>query len=405
MSRPQVLSDWTRELSIRMPHLSKPQVAVLAVLSYGMVVLQKCSYTTIALWLAMLEGRKFGTVRQQLREWYYDAQDKRGAHRRQIDVQACFAPLLRWVVQLWTGTTMALALDATALSDRFVVLSISVLYRSTGIPVAWTVLDAHRKGGWKGHWLRMLEQIRPSVPSEWTVLVLGDRGLYARWLFRHIVRMGWHPFLRIHQQAKFRPEGQSHWYWLTDLVNQTGGLWYGSGTAFSSKDNHLRCTLVAWWGEGHKEAWFILTDLSGAKCEATWYGLRAWCEQGFKCLKRGGWQWQHTRMTDPARVARMWLTLAVATLWTVTLGSQVENGPTPEWPNLPDLRPLLGGVIAGVRPRRTRLVRLGWLWLNAQLSKIYPPPLPRQLVPEPWPGPPEGRWPLAHPPPMQKTYP
>jgi|GEM_PF-6692700 len=131
----------------------------------------------------------------------------------------------------------------------------------------------------------------------------------------------------------------------------------------------------------------------------------AWCEQGFKRLKRGGWQWQHTRMTDPARVARMWLTLAVATLWTVTLGSQVENGPSPEWLNLRDLRPLLGGVIAGVRRRRTRLVRLGWLWLIAQLSKIYPPPLPRQRISEPWPGPPEGRWPLAPPPPMQKTYP
>lgn len=405
MSRQEALSDWTRELSTRMPHLSKPQVTVLAMWSYGMALARTCSCYTIALALALLQHRKVETVRQQLREWCYDAQDKRGLHRRQLDVETCFAPLLRWVVHLWVGNAMALALDATSLGDRFVVLSVSVLYRGTGIPVAWTVLPAHKKGAWKGHWMRMLGQVRPAVPSDWTVLVLGDRALYARWLFRHIVRLGWHPFLRINQGAKFRPAGQSHWYWLTDLLNRKGGWWYGSGTAFSAKDNHLPCTLVAWWGEGHQEAWFIVTDLSGEDCEATWYGLRAWCEQGFKSLKRGGWQWQHTRMADPARVARVWLGLAVATLWTVTVGSQLENGPTREWPELPDLRSILGSAIAGMRPRRTRVFRLGWLWLLAQLMAGQPLPVPRQLIPEPWPDPPDSRWLPAPVPMLQKTYP
>jgi len=34
-------------------------------------------------------------------------------------------------------------------------------------------------------------EIKPAIR------VLADRGLYARWLFRRIVRLGWHPFLRI----------------------------------------------------------------------------------------------------------------------------------------------------------------------------------------------------------------
>jgi len=36
-------------------------------------------------------------------------------------------------------------------------------------------------------------------------------------------------------------------------------------------------------------------------------------EQGFKRIKRGGWQWQYTRMTDPARAERLWLAIAIAT--------------------------------------------------------------------------------------------
>ena len=59
--------------------------------------------------------RKEHTVRQQLREWYYDAQRKRGTKRQALHVETCFAPLLGWVVSGWQGTQLALALDATTL--------------------------------------------------------------------------------------------------------------------------------------------------------------------------------------------------------------------------------------------------------------------------------------------------
>jgi hypothetical protein len=39
----------------------------------------------------------------------------------------------------------------------------------------------------------MLRQVRAVVPRRFFVIVLADRGLYARWLFQRIVRLGWHP--------------------------------------------------------------------------------------------------------------------------------------------------------------------------------------------------------------------
>jgi hypothetical protein len=151
----------------------------------------------------------------------------------------------------------------------------------------------------------------------------------------------------------------------------------------------LECTLVAWWGEGYEEAWFILTDLSAEGCDACWYDLRTWCEQGFKCIKRGAWQWQQTRMTDPTRAARLWLALAVATLWMVSIGSELEIGPPADEFELPDLRPLLGLVTRTTRLRRTRVLRLGWLWLLVRLITSQPLPVPRRLEPEPWPDVPQ----------------
>jgi hypothetical protein len=389
MSRQGGLSEWTAEMSNRMPHLTKPQAVVLAMWSYGIALTHSCGRRTVVVFLALLLGQKRGSVEQRLRAWCYDTKDKRGEKRQALDVSTCFGPLLCWVVSLWTGTAIALAVDATSLGQRFVVLTVSVVYRGTGIPVAWTILAGQKKEAWRGHWLRMLRQLRPAIPGGWTVLVLADRGLYAPWLFRRIVRLGWHPFLRINSAVKFRPAGQTRWYWLRELVNQQGGRWRGQGTAFSTAKCQLTCTLAAWWDGGHQEPWFVLTDLAAPGCDAAWYGLRSWCEQGFKCNKRGGWQWQQTRMTDPARASRLWLALAVASLWVVTLGSERETGPTDENPDLPDLGPLLASPLQPGQRRWTRLFRLGRLWLLAQLITTHPLPLPRQLVPEPWPDVPE----------------
>lgn len=388
MTRHEGLSQWSACVSTNLPHLTKPQAAVLALWSFGIACTRSCGRDTVATFLALLLGQKVANVEQRLYEWCLDAPDKAGTKRTALDVSTCFVPLLAWIIRLWHGTQLALTIDATSLGDRFVVLAVCVVYRGCAIPVAWTILPAGKKRAWRREWLRMLRILRPAIPHDWTILVLADRGLYARWLFRRIVRLGWHPFLRINQSCKFRPAGRAQFVWLRDLVGTVGMRWRGRGTAFASSDCRLDCTLVAWWGEGHAEPWFVLTDLPPEGSDAQWYGLRGWCEQCFKCGKRGGWQWQQTRMRDPQRAARLWLAMAVATLWMLTIGSDLEIGPTTAAPDLPDLLPILGARAAH-RPRRLRLFRLGWLWLLVQLIHGRPLPLPTRLIPEPWPGIPE----------------
>ena len=71
--------------------------------------------------------RKEQTVRQQRRAWYYDTPRKRGTKRQALHVETCFPVLLGWVVSWWQGTPRALAIEATALGARFVVLAVSVV--------------------------------------------------------------------------------------------------------------------------------------------------------------------------------------------------------------------------------------------------------------------------------------
>jgi hypothetical protein len=328
MPRRNPLHVWTEELTTGFPGLSKPQLKGLAEWSFGMVLARCCSLDSVASYMADWLDQPEFSVRSRLREWYLPADRKsvssRGDKRKGLPVHTCFAPLLNWIRRDWPEPRLALALDASTLADRFVLLAVSVLYRRCAIPVAWKVLPATARGAWKPHWLELLQAIRGVVPANWLVVMLADRGLWARWLFQEIQLLGWHPLMRISSGGRFRPDGSPRFVPLKKMVPKVGRSWSGQGTAFSTPSRQMAGTLLGWWGCGYKEPWLILSDLAPGQCDASLYGLRGWIEQGFKDSKRGGWQWQHTRMEDPQRAERLWLAVAVATLWLLRVGGSAE---------------------------------------------------------------------------------
>src|SRR5665213_1792013 len=224
-------------------HLSRSEALVLALWSLGMVLVKSCATSQVALFWSEAFEQPFNTCKQRLREFYWEKKKKRGKKRREIDVTLCFEPLLKWVLALWHGDRLALALDPTTLGDRFTVLAISVVFGKCAIPVAWRVLPAKEKGAWREEWLTMLKKLAPAVPKTMETIVLCDRGLYARWLYEQIVELGWHPFLRVNKEGNFRPEGQSD-YRLMGKMCPVGQYWAGRGTAFKG-DVSLKCTLLA----------------------------------------------------------------------------------------------------------------------------------------------------------------
>lgn len=193
MSRSPELYRWRTEIAKHFPHLSQPMVMGLALWSLGMILVRSCSLTAIADWWSCRLGQPFQTVRERLRDTYREAEAKAGPHRAELDPSTCRAPWLAWVLEGWSGTTLALALDATTLGQRFVLLVISVVYRGCAVPILWKVLPAGLKHPWKPEWLALLKGLRGQVPPTWTTIALADRGLYAKWLFEAIQHLGWHP--------------------------------------------------------------------------------------------------------------------------------------------------------------------------------------------------------------------
>lgn len=200
------------------------------------------------------------------------------------------------------------------------------------------------------------------------------------------MRLGWHPFLRINWGGTFRPTGRFVSRPLLSLVPPPGTAWQGTGLAFKGFQRCLTGTLLARWEQGYQDPWLILTDLPPGASEAGWYGLRAWIEQGFKITKRAGWQWQRTRMNNPARAARAGLAVAVATLWLLAVGGEADQRIPPS--TLPDLTPVLSSPRRVRQATRLRLVsvfRPGWIAIIVALLNHRRRPIGR-FVPEPWPS-------------------
>jgi hypothetical protein len=299
---------------------------------------------------ALLNWASWHTLRQALREWLYDGADKAAPCHTQVQLRAGCAGLIQWVVTLWTDRQVFLALDATGHRDRLTVLTLSVLYRGSALPLAWTVLPGNQPGAWNPHWIALLQFVRAYLPDTWHVLVLCDRGLWSPDLFAAICAQGWHPLMRVQNNIVFTPHRQARGP-ARARVTGVNQAWIGAGTAFSQPTKHLAATLIVLWLPAHKEPCLVLTDLAPEQVGVLWYGLRMWIEAGFRLLKSAGWQWHKTRRTDCARAARHWLVLAVATLLTLACGTQQEPKPA---------------VLADT-PRRRSLFRCGLVALQRQL--------------------------------------
>jgi hypothetical protein len=314
------------ELAEHLPHLRPAQRAGLALWVRGAIVAGSACQNAV---LAALEplGHPRHATRQRLREWTYAGSDRVAPCATTLAVEGCFVWLLRWVLRWWSGDTLPLAIDATSLGQRWVVLSISVLYRGCAMPVAWHVKPGPGRGQWIPPLQSLLAALAPAVPATMTVLVLTDRGLWSPRLWRRIKANGWHPLMRVRPEATFAPRGLPRRP-ARDLVPGPGHGWVGAGTAIKHRDVRRTGTLIVVWEAGQDEPWLVLTDLAPAAVGVAWYGLRVWVELGFRALKSLGWQWARMRRLHADRVARHWLVLAVATLLTLAYGTRVEDAHT-----------------------------------------------------------------------------
>jgi hypothetical protein len=384
MRLPEAYYQLLTALDKHLPVLRPAQRRGLALWVFGALLAGRATETAVVLALSVYATAS--AVRQRLREWLRDGDDKVKPCHTQVEVERCFAPLLRWLLSWWKEPQLALALDATLDRTRHAALVVSVLYRGCAIPVAWAILPANTKGAWKPYLPRLLRLLWRAVPREMSVLVLVDRGLWSPAVWRRVCRLGWHPLCRLRNRTVWMPEGRRRRNART-LVPGPGHAYVGWGRAHDYGGKRQWGTLLVVWDHGEDEPWVLLTNLRPEQVGLGWYGLRMWIEVGFKALKSLAWEWEKTRRSDPVRVSRFFLVVSVATLWTLATGTRVEDAQRAKLPPARCRRPV--GPPPEQPKRQSSVFCQGLAWLKhlAHRGRLW---TQLWLWPEPWPKPPHG---------------
>ena len=360
MSRLSELYQWFDQVKQNLPHLSAAQANGVALWSAANILSSICSLSHAETVLFGLCGQPLNTLRQRLREFYKDADHKCGPNRRELDVSVCFSSLLRWVASCTGNGPIALAVDASNFKDNFTLLCVSVLVRGCAVPVAWRVVRCTAKGSWQPIWKELLQSLKGAIGNERFVLVMADRGLYAKWLFTEITSLGWHPFLRINPIGNFTPNHMSEGP-MCGFIPVVGDYFSTQGTAFRGKCK-LECTILI-YNDGARQPFIVLTDLPPQKSNPLWYGMRFWIERQFKTLKSAAMQLERSRIQAPDRFERILLPAAVALIYEIAAACAQEDAGNPDYNIPPSQRQRMSGTMS----RRHSLPKMGAAILKPML--------------------------------------
>ena len=319
MSQRRVLYQWTAMVRNHFAGLSLPQVKSLAAFSLGLGLAQRCALGAVSGKLSML-GRG-ETVERRLRRFISNPN---------LELAGCCQMLSRWVLgSLKSRGPLVLLVDETSLQEHLKVMVVAVAYRGKALPLAWR---CYHQGNWPMGQVELIQSllqwVAQGIPQGKEVLVEADRGIgNSPQLLQAIEAMGWYYLVRVTKGVRLiLEEGEEVGFQsvVTQVDQHLDQSWRGEVQAFK-KAGWLRCRALAKWGQGHEEPWLLLTNYPAARPE--WYGTRMWEELAFKDLKSNGWQWQRSRLRTPERAERLWLVMALAYVWVVSMGSYVLATP------------------------------------------------------------------------------
>jgi DDE family transposase len=315
MTSAKILYHWTKAVGKHFVPLSKPQASVLALFSLGVARAGSCVLNRVAQALPWIG--KLDTVERRLQRFLANPR---------IHLEPGCVSLARWVLSSlsFASNTLVLLVDETARAEHLRVMAVGLAYRGRAIPLAWWCYPQDQYPMRQVELIdTLLGWVAPFVKPGYDVLVEMDRGLgTSPALLRRILKRGWHYLVRVQGSVRLRSEGQEQNVPFKSWVTGPGQKRSGWVRAFK-KAGWLPCWAMAYWGEGYKEPWLLLSDWD--QLQAPCYGWRMWEELAFRDLKSYGWNWQKSRVWDPDHSNRLWLVMALAYAWTLSLGTQAAH--------------------------------------------------------------------------------
>jgi len=248
-----------------------------------------------------------------------------------VNTWAFYRPILEHVLRGWQGEEVHVILDGLMVfGDRLQVFRLSLEHGCRAIPLGWVVLEG--KGLTQVEKLEeMLRQVAKFLHSRVkSVVFLADRGFRdCDWAIL-CKELGWHYDIRVASNTYITQNDGSQ-----KAIDELGVLPGQSGYFQEVKltqDEKLQGNLSVTWTNGKRgekiEIVAIISDRTAEKQRLDEYACRMRIEESFRDDQSAGFDLEHTRLEHPARLERLLLAVAIASLWCHEIGEQVLQDQT-----------------------------------------------------------------------------
>lgn len=321
------------------------------VLAWAVVALIFTKTVNLNSWITVvISNAKFARSRER--------RFSRWLHNSKVDPHAYYKPLLQDAIADWPeDEEYFVALDTSDLGNGYILIRASLIYRGRAIPVSWRVIKHGSTSVSFQQYKPVLKEFLKILPKEAKIVLLADRGFVHKKLVKFCVKNGVHFRIRVKSNTLvklsngtfvsagdlFPPEGEAHFY--TDvlvLAEEIGSVNLAVANAKDSKD-----------------PWIIITDEEANVTTLDDYALRFDIEENFLDDKSNGFDVESSRLNDAKALERLFLVIAVATLYFTTVGVGVVNLKMRRW-------------VDTHWDRGSSYFKIGWRWLQQQFECGWP---------------------------------
>ncbi len=353
-------------LIVAVPHAAYGNLGRLYTLTWAVVGLLLEKAISLTVWATVIQGRaQWAASRyRRLHRWM---------HNEKVTPHTIYAPLVQAALARWTEVCIYVALDTSVLWNKFVLVRLSLIYRGRAIPLAWTVL-VHPSArvafvDYRDVLYRAAELFAPGQ----RIVLLADRGFCDVELLLALKQLGWHYRIRAKQSLTVYRAGRHKGCPVERMLPGRGQARFVQHVLLTHRQIGPVYVALAWPAAG-SDPWIVISDEPTELSTFDEYGLRFDIEENFLDDKSGAFQVQESEIRSASALSRLFLVLAVATLYLVSTGEQV-------------VRIQLRRVVDTHWERGLSYLQIGWRWIRRCLAQGMPVPDCVALSPDPDPEP------------------
>ena len=295
----------------------------------------------------------------------------RWLHNERIEVHALYGPIIQEALTEWNNQIIYLALDTSMLWDRFCHIRISVIYRGRAVPLIWKTIEHGSSTVSLEAYRTLLDKAAKLLPSACEVVFLADRGFADTNLMKYLSHtLHWHWRIRIKSSfLVYRRHKRRCKISNINLKRGQARFWHH---VYITDKRFGAVHLALAKPRGIKDDWLIVSDQPTDVTTFDDYGYRFDIEENFLDDKSSGFQVESSLIRSADALSRLFLVLAVATLFLVCQGTEVVESGKRRW-------------VDAHWFRGNSYLKIGWKWVRRAFVKGYE--LITQLVLSPLPDP------------------